>query len=407
TLWGEIERVVLPPSKTKTKTRVVSPGGAIFLEQLVLQCVGQAESQRALVVDRLWQHAHLILTCTDPLIRGNLQVQGMAYENAVFLVDTLVTGLLHLDDTARLCDLLGNHHHVLSLVASPVLRGLCHMPLHAAQVELVQSMSVQAAWLPEVVELVATWMHGFEASSTPAGLATVLFEWTLFPSQTTIVVAATDASKVDMAVASQALKYAGQLYQRAAAANAPLDALRVLGGLLALRRHTVLDIRAASAQTIKQCLLETTSGAGLFPPTTWLWILRAGLGPYPPDDATISDSDEWTALMALQKHNPTTTPSSLALVQVLAQVLLHHLDDLVGCPTFDQLWTELLQALDVHLKAGQEEALELLRNVLHIVRISCEKEAWFAPSVQTLATQYPDLDAPQSVDPPPIATVEP
>ncbi|RHY72779.1 hypothetical protein DYB34_013792, partial [Aphanomyces astaci] len=150
--WTEIERVVLPPAKSKACTvPKLSPGGAVFLEQLVLQVLGKASpSSLEMAADRLWSHAEVVLSCADPFIRGNLQVQDMAFENAVFLVDTLVTGLTTLGESKRLGLLLQLHQHVLiGPVTHAVLRGLVNMPPHMEHVHWVQLLAPvqQPAWI--------------------------------------------------------------------------------------------------------------------------------------------------------------------------------------------------------------------------------------------------------------------
>ncbi|RHY26697.1 hypothetical protein DYB32_009685, partial [Aphanomyces invadans] len=274
--WTEIERVVLPPTKSKSIVPKLTPAGAVFLEQLVLQCV--AQTSPALVVDRLWNHAHVLLTCLDPLIRGNLQVDGMAFENAVFLMDTLVTGLVQLDDSPRLCTLLQTHHHLLGPITQALLRGVCNMPAHMAQVEWVQHVSVQPVWIPEVVELLDKWMHTLVVDAgnvaddcdsndnSPAAvhaLTNVVFTWGIFPAD------------AEVAVAGQALKYAVQLFHQPTTTR--IDALTIVGGLLALRRHPNVDIRMNAIHTLKQCLLESTVVTKrLFTPDTWALVVRIG-----------------------------------------------------------------------------------------------------------------------------------
>ncbi|ETV92752.1 hypothetical protein, variant 1 [Aphanomyces invadans] len=412
--WTEIERVVLPPTKSKSIVPKLTPAGAVFLEQLVLQCV--AQTSPALVVDRLWNHAHVLLTCLDPLIRGNLQVDGMAFENAVFLMDTLVTGLVQLDDSPRLCTLLQTHHHLLGPITQALLRGVCNMPAHMAQVEWVQHVSVQPVWIPEVVELLDKWMHTLVVDAgnvaddcdsndnSPAAvhaLTNVVFTWGIFPAD------------AEVAVAGQALKYAVQLFHQPTTTR--IDALTIVGGLLALRRHPNVDIRMNAIHTLKQCLLESTVVTKrLFTPDTWALVVRIGCQGergvlVRSTDAAGTESPDQAGLVALAlppalvgtapSHDESNTDApvttELGRMHVLAQVFLHHMDDLAGLSDLDLLWSELLQALVWHLAlpTHHEETLQLMRNVVQVVHASFASQPWFQSSVGTIATQHPDLAA--------------
>ncbi|RHZ10447.1 hypothetical protein DYB37_007957 [Aphanomyces astaci] len=279
--WTEIERVVLPPAKSKACTvPKLSPGGAVFLEQLVLQVLVKASSSSLdMVADRLWSHADVVLSCADPFIRGNLQVQDMAFENAVFLVDTLVTGLTTLGESKRLGLLLQLHQHVLvGPVTHAVLRGLVNMPPHVEHVHWVQLLAPvqQPAWIPEVMELLDKWMHTLLLVDVPdqldvTALINVVFTWGVFPVQ------------AEAAAAAQALKYAVQLFHHQS--TTPVVALSIVGGVLALRCHPTAAVRANSTLALAQCLLEapphlsSSSSSGTsrpLDPVTWSLVLRFG-----------------------------------------------------------------------------------------------------------------------------------
>ncbi|CAK4277337.1 unnamed protein product [Aphanomyces euteiches] len=380
TAWTEIERVVLPPSKTKPKVPVLSPGGAVFLEQLVLQCIAHNQDSTK-VNERLWKHAHLLLNCMDPLIRGNLQVQGMAYDNAVFLVDTLVMGLITLerDSISHLNQLLAAHRYLVPLVAQPLLRGLCQISTSSLdQLELVHAViPVEPAWIPELVELLAKWMHSLdEAPQLRPNLIYLVFTWGLFPVH------------ADEAIGAQAMKYAVQLYIRSN--SSPSDALQIVGGLLSLRFHPKNDIRLASAQAIKQCLLEVDVS---FPPSTWLSVLRFGFQGEMKDAVTPVDSEDWAVLATFQMPQVDPLPPTVGRLQILAQVFLHRLDALKPCADFEILWSELLAAFQTHLDhtSTAEEARELLRNVVLVVQATSSTEVWFEKSIPELTVHFPDL----------------
>ncbi|CAK5173794.1 unnamed protein product [Aphanomyces euteiches] len=380
TAWTEIERVVLPPSKTKPKVPVLSPGGAVFLEQLVLQCIAHNQDSTK-VNERLWKHAHLLLNCMDPLIRGNLQVQGMAYDNAVFLVDTLVMGLITLerDSISHLNQLLAAHRYLVPLVAQPLLRGLCQISTSSLdQLELVHAViPVEPAWIPELVELLAKWMHSLdEAPQLRPNLIYLVFTWGLFPVH------------ADEAIGAQAMKYAVQLYIRSN--SSPSDALQIVGGLLSLRFHPKNDIRLASAQATKQCLLEVDVS---FPPSTWLSVLRFGFQGEMKDAVTPVDSEDWAVLATFQMPQVDPLPPTVGRLQILAQVFLHRLDALKPCADFEILWSELLAAFQTHLDhtSTAEEARELLRNVVLVVQATSSTEVWFEKSIPELTVHFPDL----------------
>ncbi|RLO13200.1 hypothetical protein DYB28_001200 [Aphanomyces astaci] len=350
--WTEIERVVLPPAKSKACTvPKLSPGGAVFLEQLVLQVLGKASpSSLEMAADRLWSHAEVVLSCADPFIRGNLQVQDMAFENAVFLVDTLVTGLTTLGESKRLGLLLQLHQYVLlGPVTHAVLRGLVNMPPHMEHVHWVQLLAPvqQPAWIPDVMELLDKWMRTLLLVDVAdqldvTALINVVFTWGVFPVQ------------AEAAAAAQALKYAVQLFHHQS--TTPLVALSIVGGVLALRCHPTAAVRANSTLALAQCLLEAplSSSSGTchrLDPETWSLVLRFGC----------------------QRERGVDVPTLF-----------------------------LLQALTWHMSVHYEVALELLRNVVQVVSVSCD-QPWIQSTVQAITAQYPDvaLLPPHHSQPPP------
>ncbi|RHY67719.1 hypothetical protein DYB38_007173, partial [Aphanomyces astaci] len=336
--WTEIERVVLPPAKSKACTvPKLSPGGAIFLEQLVLQVLGKASpSSLEMAADRLWSHADVVLSCADPFIRGNLQVQDMAFENAVFLVDTLVTGLTTLGESKRLGLLLQLHHHVLiGPVTHAVLRGLSEKYKFDTY-----GQDYRSALYPfqEVMELLDKWMRTLLLVDVAdqldvTALINVVFTWGVFPVQ------------AEAAAAAQALKYAVQLFHHQS--TTPLVALWIVGGVLALRCHPTAAVRANSTLALAQCLLEaplssSSSSSGTchrLDPETWSLVLRFGC----------------------QSERGVDVPTLF-----------------------------LLQALTWHMSVHYEVALELLRNVVQVVSVSCD-QPWIQSTVQAIIAQYPDV----------------
>ncbi|RHY05369.1 hypothetical protein DYB36_001608 [Aphanomyces astaci] len=190
----------------------------------------------------------------------------------------------------------------------------------------------------KVMELLDKWMRTLLLVDVAdqldvTALINVVFTWGVFPVQ------------AEAAAAAQALKYAVQLFHHQS--TTPLVALWIVGGVLALRCHPTAAVRANSTLALAQCLLEaplssSSSSSGTchrLDPETWSLVLRFGC----------------------QSERGVDVPTLF-----------------------------LLQALTWHMSVHYEVALELLRNVVQVVSVSCD-QPWIQSTVQAIIAQYPDV----------------
>ncbi|OQS00566.1 hypothetical protein ACHHYP_20127 [Achlya hypogyna] len=384
--FAAVERAVLPPAKAKATPAALSPGGAVFVEQLAMR-VAAAPATAA----RVAAHASVLVAALDPFIRGNLAVAGLGYEPAVFLLETLLSGLVDAHAGPALALLESMDMELLSVVAAPVLLGL-----QAAQL----SPELQAPWLRVLLRCGAVPTLADYASFCMAALEQLVPPPPPLVPLVTLVAHAASLHVEAPTVLESLVAVAASLL---VTASTPADVLGILGALAALVTHpTVLataPLRAVVLAALRKALLETPDA--VLPPGAWLALLRFGLlpltgVPLPSRDDAADDVN--AALEAFALEAPEGSPAAPAVMDMLLALFLRHLDDWLATAGIDvaQAWREVL-AVGVELlqaTAGtdaHEALVEQLRNAVHVVYAVCRDESWFLPSVADIAALCPQV----------------
>ncbi|KDO25709.1 hypothetical protein SPRG_09008 [Saprolegnia parasitica CBS 223.65] len=370
-----IERVVLPPAKAKASPAVLSPGGAIFLEQLVMRVIVSSHP-------RVVTHVHAVVHALDPFIRGNLVVQSMGYEAAVFLLETLLSGVVASDLAFGLGVLEALDMDLLSVVARPVLGSVLTLPL--ATPDIWQSwlrVLLRCSNVSDLDDYATLCVTALDAS-VAADVAST--HPTLMPLLTLVAHAA--SLHVDApAVLESLLVVEASLYSLARRHGLPdADVLSVLGAMCALLTHPSTlssePLRLQTLAALRKAMLEVPDAT--LSPSSWLALLRFGVMPL-------------TGVELPNRLSGEMDEASHVLMLVL--LFLHHLDEWVADATIDfaTAWQEVLAVCAVQLEKNANEAnealIEQLRNMVHVVYAVCCDEAWFLPSVADIAALCPQV----------------
>ncbi|EQC38932.1 hypothetical protein SDRG_03890 [Saprolegnia diclina VS20] len=393
-----IERVVLPPAKAKASPAVLSPGGAIFLEQIAMRVIAASHP-------RVITHVDAVVHALDPFIRGNLVVQSMGYEAAVFLLETLLAGVVASDLSFALGVLESLDMDLLSVVARPVLSSVLTMPLSTPDVwQSWLRVLLRCSNVPDMDDYATLCVTTLDAS-VAADVASA--HPTLMPLLTLVAHAASihvDAPAA-IAVLESLLVFEASLYGLARRHGLPdTDVLSVLGAMCALLTHPSTlssePLRLQTLSALRKAMLEVPDAT--LAPSSWLALLRFGVMPltgvdvpHRVNDDALDDASH--VLLSFALEAPLTSPATVAIMDMLVLLFLHHLDEWVADAAVDfaTAWQEVLAVCAVQLATNGSDAnealIEQLRNMVHVVYAVCQDEAWFLPSVADIATLCPQV----------------
>ncbi|OQS05153.1 hypothetical protein THRCLA_02667 [Thraustotheca clavata] len=401
---SQVQRVFQPPSKTKLTPGTLSPGGAIFIEQIAMRVLSSELSKDIWRI--VLEHAEAIIKSLDPFIRGNLHVQGMGYESAVYLLETLLTGLLY-NGQSQIVNILllleSMDMDLLAVFARPLLKGIFMDQLTLEAWSVWLRIVLRCSAIRSLDDYSFYCLAVLEKASDLDNYSALVPLLTLLAHTASVHAHSTQA----ILTLERVLSFETSLWEASMDLH-DVDKLSILGALSSQLTHpstlTSDTLRLSTLTTLRRCALESPDS--MLEPSSWLALLRYGLIPLTGVEipGRSDSSNELNAALeefALEMpEGVDLLPTTSTIMDMVVALFLHHLDDWMAPAAqveFPIVWNEILFVFTTRLqmyrekKVSEEALVEQLRNVVHVVFALNQEEDWFIPSVQHIATLCPQI----------------